>query len=212
MAHLPAGAIHPRTRAAWRRWLECNHARGSGVWLVDWKAASGRRPIGYEAAVEEALCFGWIDSRPRKLDAERSMLWFAPRKAGSGWSAPNKRRVERLLAAGLMAPPGLAKVEAAQRDGSWSALDAVEALEVPPDLALEFERHAGATAGFAAFPSSARRGILEWIANARRAETRARRIEETAALAARGERANQWRPKPARDDAIARTDRDGAIG
>jgi uncharacterized protein YdeI (YjbR/CyaY-like superfamily) len=123
------------------------------------------------------------------------MLWLAPRKAKTGWSKPNKLRVEALIAAKKMAAAGLAVVEAARRDGSWSALDAVEALEIPVDLAEALKAHPPAATHFEAFPRSVKRGILEWIGNARRAETRAKRIEETARLAANDERANQWRAK-----------------
>ncbi len=190
----PPNSIHPKSRAAWRRWLEQNHTRAEGVWLISYKKAAGKPRFEYDEAVEEALCFGWVDSKPNKLDDERSMLWFAPRKPGTGWSRPNKQRVERLIEAGLMAPAGLAKVEAAKRDGSWNALDAVEALEVPPDLEQALAARPGARSYFDAFPRSVKRGILEWIANARKPETRAKRVEETARLAAQNKRANQWRP------------------
>lgn len=190
---LPPNAVHPASRAEWRAWLEENHARADGVWHVSYKKATRKPRVTYDEAVEEALCFGWIDSKPRKLDDERSMLWFAPRKAGSGWSRPNKERVARLTAMGRMTPAGLAKMEAAQRDGSWTALDAVEALTVPPDLARALAASPAAERNFAAFPRSARRGILEWIASARTPVTRAKRIAETARLAAENVRANQWR-------------------
>ncbi|HYN04323.1 MAG TPA: YdeI/OmpD-associated family protein [Vicinamibacteria bacterium] len=193
MGPLPTNAIQPRGRAAWRAWLAKNHGRAEGVWLVTFKKASGKPRIDYDASVEEALCFGWIDSKPRTLDEERSMLWFAPRKPRTGWSRPNKERVERLIADGRMAAPGLAKIEAARRDGSWSALDAIERLEIPPDLGAALARHVPARPHFEAFPRSVKRGILEWIATARKPDTRARRIEETARLAARNVRANQWR-------------------
>ena len=185
--------IHPKTRAAWRAWLARHHARTAGVWLISYKKAAGKPSVEYEAAVEEALCYGWVDSKPRKLDAERTMLWFAPRKPGSGWARTNKARVERLVAVGLMRPAGLAKVESAKRDGSWNRLDAVEALEIPPDLARALARHRPAAQHFDAFPRSVKRGILEWIASAKRPETRSKRVEETARLAARNVRANQWR-------------------
>jgi uncharacterized protein YdeI (YjbR/CyaY-like superfamily) len=194
MAAPPPDSTQPADRAAWRAWLERHHTRAEGVWLVFYKQSAGKPRVTYEEAVEEALCFGWVDSRPRRLDAERSMLWFAPRKPGSGWSRPNKARVERLTAAGQMAPAGLAKVEAARRDGSWHALDAVEALEVPPDLAAALQAHSEAARHFEAFSRSVKRGILEWIASAKKPETRARRIAETARLAAQNIRANQWRP------------------
>jgi uncharacterized protein YdeI (YjbR/CyaY-like superfamily) len=193
MVDLPENAFHPLTRAAWRAWLEANHARPNGVWLVSYKKASGKPIISYDEAVEEALCFGWVDSKPNKLDDERSMVWFAPRKAGTGWSRPNKERVERLSAAGLMTPAGQAKVDAAKADGSWSALDAIENLAIPPDLAQAFAEYGSADANFNAFPRSVKRGILEWIANAKTAPTRAKRIEATARLAQENRRANQWR-------------------
>lgn len=189
----PANSIHPLTRTEWRAWLEQNHTRTEGIWLVSYKKATGKPRVNYDESVEEALCFGWIDSKGNKLDDERSLLWFAPRKRGTGWSKPNKQRVEKLLAAGLMAPAGLAKIEAAKADGSWSALDAVEALEIPPDLAAALAATPNAEVYFTAFPRSAKRGILEWISNAKTAETRAKRIEETARLAAENIRANQWR-------------------
>lgn len=189
----PANAVQPADRAAWRAWLLEHHGRDGGAWLVTFKKASGKATIDYEAAVEEALAFGWIDSKPRKLDDERTMLWFAPRKAGSGWSRPNKERVARMQRAGLMHPSGQAKVDAAIADGSWAALDEVEALVVPPDLAQALARLPPAAAHFEAFPRSAKRGILEWIANAKRPETRAARIDETARRAQLNERANQWR-------------------
>ncbi|HEU4455883.1 MAG TPA: YdeI/OmpD-associated family protein [Longimicrobium sp.] len=194
MAEAPENSTHPATREEWRAWLEENHARGEGVWMVSYKKAAGRPRVEYDEAVEEALCFGWIDSKPNKLDDERSMLWFAPRKAGTGWSRPNKERVERLMAEGRMAPAGLEKVEAAKRDGSWSALDAVEALEVPDDLAAALAGYPDARAHFDAFPRSVKRGILEWITQAKKPETRAKRVEETARLAQDDVRANQWRP------------------
>lgn len=197
MPEPPPNSFLAETRDAWRAWLEANHARTEGVWLVTYKKASGRPYLGYDPAVEEALCFGWVDSKPGKLDDERTMLYFAPRKPGSGWSRPNKDRVARLTAAGLMAPAGLAKVEAAKADGSWAALDAVEALEVPPDLAAALDANEAAKTHYEAFPRSAKRGILEWLSNAKRPETRAKRIEETVRLAAENVRANQWPPRPA---------------
>ncbi len=189
----PPNSVHPLTRGEWRAWLEQNHTHTEGVWLITFKKATGKPRVEYDEAVEEALCFGWVDSKPNKLDDERSMLWFAPRKPGTGWSKPNKERVARLMQAGLMAPAGLAKVAAAQQDGSWNALDAVEALELPPALQQALVANTAAQRYWEALPRSAKRGILEWIANAKKAETRAKRIEETVRLAAENKRANQWR-------------------
>ena len=157
--------------------------------------ASGREVLSYDDSVEEALCFGWVDSKGRALDETRTMLWFTRRKPGSGWSRPNKLRIERLEQAGLMTEAGSAVVAAAKADGSWSRLDAVEEGVVPPDLAAALDERPPARANFDGFPRSVRRGILEWIALAKRDETRARRVAETARLAQRNERANQWRPK-----------------
>lgn len=187
-----APRVHPTTTEEWRAWLVEHHETQTGVWLVAWKKATGRPAVGYDALVEEALAFGWVDSKSATLDDERSMLWFSRRKRGSGWSRPNKERVARLEAEGRMAAAGRAVVEAARADGSWSMLDDVENLVVSDDLAAAFDRHPGSREQWEGFPRSAKRGILEWIVQARRAETRARRVEETAALAAQGERANQW--------------------
>jgi uncharacterized protein YdeI (YjbR/CyaY-like superfamily) len=193
MADAPENSVHPKSRSEWRSWLEKHHTRKEGVWLVTFKKATGQPRIEYDESVEEALCFGWVDSKPQKLDDERSLLWFAPRKARTGWSKPNKDRVERLLEAGLMMPAGLAKINAAKQDGSWEMLDEVEKLSIPEDLTVEFQKHPGSAENFSAFPRSVKRGILEWILQAKRAETRTKRIVETATLAAKNERANQWR-------------------
>lgn len=189
-----AEQVPAETAAAWRTWLAAHHERLDGVWLVSWRKHSGRPAMSYDEAVCEALRVGWVDSVPRKLDEDRTMLYFAPRKPGSGWSAPNKERVERLESQGRMKAAGARVVAAARADGSWSKLDAVEALEVPDDLAAALELRPTAREQFDAFPRSARRGILEWIGSAKRPETRAKRVTETAELAQRGERANQWRP------------------
>ncbi len=193
MVKAPPNSIHPKSRADWRKWLAENHTRPKGVWLIGYKKATGKPRFDYDEAVEEALCFGWVDSKPNKLDEERSMLWFAPRKARTGWSKLNKERVEKLTKAGLMMPAGLVKVNAAKQDGSWNALDAVDALEIPSDLKKAFSKNETASRYFEAFPKSVKRGILEWISNAKKPETRAKRIEETVTKAEQNIRANQWR-------------------
>jgi uncharacterized protein YdeI (YjbR/CyaY-like superfamily) len=193
MAEAPENSIHPLTREDWRIWLEEHHSRVQGVWLITYKKATGKPRMEYEDWVEEALCFGWVDSKPGKLDEERSMLWFAPRKKRTGWSRSNKERVDKLTTAGMMAPAGLAKVEAAKLDGSWNALNGVENLEIPADLQIALDANPPAGEYFAAFPRSVKRAILEWINSAKKAETRASRVEETGRLAAQNIRANQWR-------------------
>jgi uncharacterized protein YdeI (YjbR/CyaY-like superfamily) len=183
--------VHPETVEQWRGWLQANADRGRGVWLVQWKKATGRPALAYEQQVEEALCVGWIDSTAGTLDDERSMMWFAPRKRGSGWARTNKARLERLERQGRLQPRGRAVVEAARQDGSWSLLDDVEALVVPEDLTAAFALHPGAQRQWEQFPPSVRRRHLWWLVQARRPETRARRVSEIAARAARGERAGQ---------------------
>jgi uncharacterized protein YdeI (YjbR/CyaY-like superfamily) len=180
--------FHPETRAQWRAWLAEHHATRDGVWLVFWRQQSGRTGPTYEDAVQEALCFGWIDSKPAKLDQDRTMLRFSPRKRGSGWARTNKVRIEQLIRDGLMTEAGLAKIEEARRDGSWTSLDAVEAMIVPDDLAAAFAAQPGAREHWDGYPPSVRKAVLQWIAQAKRPETRARRVTETARLAARGER------------------------
>jgi uncharacterized protein YdeI (YjbR/CyaY-like superfamily) len=184
--------FYAQTRAEWRAWLLEHFEQKTGVRLVFDKKSSGSRLLSYNDQVEEALCFGWVDSKPGKFDEHHSMLYFSPRKAKSGWSKPNKERIERLLEQGLMTPAGLAKIEAAKKDGSWEKLDGVEALEIPDDLQKALAGFSSATANFKAFPPSAKRGILEWIVQAKKPETRAGRIEETARLAEQNIRANQW--------------------
>ena len=188
--------VECRTRDEWRAWLEANHATANGVWLVTWKPSSGRGTLDYEAGVEEALCFGWVDSKGGVVDAERTRLYFAQRNPKSGWARTNKARVERLIADGRMAPAGLAAIERAKANGAWTLLDDVENLVVPDDLAAAFADHPPAADHWAAFPRSPRRAMLEWIVQARRPETRAARITEIATAAARNERAF---PRPSKD-------------
>jgi uncharacterized protein YdeI (YjbR/CyaY-like superfamily) len=183
--------FHPESRVQWRAWLADHHDTDRGAWLVSWKQATGRPSLPYEAVIEEALCFGWVDSTARTLDSERSMLLMTPRKPTSTWARTNKERVERLLAAGLMQPAGIAAVETAKANGSWTVLDSVEALEVPEDLAAALAAEPGARESYEGFSPSNRKMILWWVKSAKRPETRERRIAETARLAAKGIPANQ---------------------
>ena len=162
-----APSIHAEDRAAWRAWLEANHAARAGSGSVSWRRGQGPR-VEYEDAVEEALCFGWIDSQGGNLDEARSRQYFAPRKPTSGWAATNKARVERLIADGRMAPAGLAAIERAKANGSWTLLDDVEQGIVPDDLAAALADHPPAAASFEAFPKSAKRAMLAWVAQAKR--------------------------------------------
>jgi uncharacterized protein YdeI (YjbR/CyaY-like superfamily) len=183
--------------------------RREGVWVVYEK---GPRGLTYEAIVEEALCFGWVDSQGRGLDEARTMLWVAPRKKGSGWARTNKARVERLAAEGRMTPAGTAAVERAKADGTWSLLDDVENLTEPQDLAAALGAVPAARAVWDRFPPSARKAILQWIVLAKRPATREARIAETVAEAASGRRANEWRPKPSASAERPESAEDAASG
>jgi uncharacterized protein YdeI (YjbR/CyaY-like superfamily) len=183
--------LHPESREQWRAWLADHHDTERGAWLVSWKQATGRPSLPYEAVIEEALCFGWVDSTAKTLDSERSMMLMTPRKPTSPWARTNKERVDRLLAAGLMQPAGIAAVETARANGSWTVLDSVEALELPDDLAAALDAEPGARETYEGFSPSNRKMILWWVKSAKRPETRQRRIAETARLAAQGIPANQ---------------------
>jgi len=184
-------SVEPRSRSEWRAWLGAHAQDPRGIWLVLHKGAGS--PLPYSEAVEEALAAGWIDSKANKLDAARYKVWMAPRKRGSGWSPTNKERVARLTESGLMTARGLSVVEAAKADRSWTALDAVMALEIPPDLRNALDADPTAADFFERFPASSKRIILEWIRQTKNPETRRQRIEETVSQAAKNIRVHQWR-------------------
>jgi uncharacterized protein YdeI (YjbR/CyaY-like superfamily) len=187
--------VEVTSRKQWRTWLSKNVRQSESIWLVIHKKHMGATHVPYDDIVEEALCFGWVDSLVRKLDENRSMLLVSPRKAASNWSAINKARVEKLLAQGLMTPDGQEKIDLAKATGKWDFLDDVETLAVPADLAEALRAVTNARNNWDAFPPSTRRGILEWIKNAKASETRAKRVTETAELAGKNIRANQPRQK-----------------
>ena len=189
------GRVEVTTRARWRDWLAAHHADLPGIWVVTHKKAAGDLHVPYADLVEEALCFGWVDSKGGSVDEQRTMLLLTPRRRGSGWSRPNKERIARLEAAGSIAPAGRAVLDAARADGSWTSLDAVEALEEPPELTAALDADPQARRNWDAFPRSAKRASLVWITTAKKPQTRANRVRETAAQAARGERADQPRPR-----------------
>ena len=178
-----------------RAWLETNWDRSPGIWLVTYKKAAGERYLPYDDIVREVLCYGWIDGRARPLDELRSQLLLTPRRATSKWSRVNKQRIAELEASDRMAAPGRAVVEAARASGTWSALDDVENLVEPAELAAALDAVPPARANWDAFPRSTRRATLEWITAAKRPATRAKRVAETVALARQNLRAQQW-PRP----------------
>ncbi len=182
--------LYPPTRADLRAWLAANYDKSPGVWVLRYKVGTGKPTITYDELVEEALCFGWIDSLPRKLDAESHLLLLTPRKPKSVWSKVNKERLERLLAAGMIETPGLKAIEIAQANGSWTAIDESENLTVPDDLAAALAANEAASTFFYGLAKTYRKGILQWILSAKRPETRQKRIAEAVAQAALGKKAN----------------------
>jgi uncharacterized protein YdeI (YjbR/CyaY-like superfamily) len=181
--------FHAEDRAQWREWLEHHHATARGVWLCSWRPSTGRPACPYPDAVEEALCFGWIDSTVNRLDEERALQLMTPRKPKSGWTRLNRRRVASMEEAGLMTDAGRRAVEIAQQNGWWTMYDAVEDLVEPPELAAALDASPAARANWDRFPPSARKQMLWWIVTAARDTTRAQRIATVAEKAARGERA-----------------------
>jgi len=192
VAHLDRERMHAESLPGWRAWLLENHDKTDGVWLVSWRSVTGKPRVTYEEAVQEALAVGWVDGPKRTIDEDRSMLWFARRKPTSAWSRLNKERIARLQDLGRLLPAGREAVAVAKANGTWTMLDDVENLVVPADLDLELAARPGARDRWDGFPRSARRAMLEWIVQARTAPTRTKRVNETAAKAACGERANQW--------------------
>lgn len=174
--------LHAKDRKTWRAWLVKYHAKLKEIWLVFYKKHTGKPTVSYEDAVQEALCFGWIDSTVRKLDEERYMQLFTPRKTGSNWSDLNKRRVKTLIEQGLMAEAGLRKIEEAKKNGSWRNLDAVEKLKVPPDLLKALSANGRAKKNFESLSPSRKKQFLYWIASAKTEVTRKKRINETVRL------------------------------
>jgi uncharacterized protein YdeI (YjbR/CyaY-like superfamily) len=181
-------AVHLETVAEWHAWLAEHHRRRDGVWLVQWKQRTGKPAIPYEQAIEEALCFGWVDSTYRSLDDERGMLWWSPRRKGSLWARSNKERVARLEAGGRMTDAGRAAIVQAKADGSWTILESVEDLIVPGDLATALDTRPGAREHWDSFPPTAKRAFLLWIVTAKREGTRARRVAQSTDLVQQGRR------------------------
>ena len=172
-----------KNRQEWRIWLEKNHDKEPQLWLVFYKVKVNKQSIKYEEAVEEALCFGWIDSTVKRIDDEKHMQKYTPRKPNSNWSALNKKRVAKLIKAGLMAKPGLRAIEAAKDNGSWNKLDSVDVrLETPKILADALKKNQKANKAFDELTPSRKKQFLWWIVSAKREETRTKRIKETLRL------------------------------
>jgi len=180
-------ALRAHTRKEWRQWLAKHHKTQKGVYLIFFSKGSEETAVSYPEAVEEALCFGWIDSVTLKRDAMSRYQYFSPRRPRSRWAQSNKERVERMIKEGLMTPAGLAIIEEARRNGSWDALNNVDVIS--DDLMKAFRKNKKAFTHFQQFAPSAQRLLLEWIYSAKRPETRARRIAATIAAAAENRKA-----------------------
>jgi len=187
--------FYAKNRKTWRSWLEKNNDKEKSVLLIIYRKDTAKKSVNYAEAVEEALCFGWIDSKANKRDEESFYQFFTRRNLKSNWSRVNKERVAKLIDDRLMTSRGLETIELAKRNGTWTALDKIENLELPIDLKKALKQNAEAAKYFDAFPRSVKKGILEWIQNAKKEETREKRIKETVSLALKNIRANQYTPK-----------------
>ncbi|MCH9664080.1 MAG: YdeI/OmpD-associated family protein [Gammaproteobacteria bacterium] len=167
-----------KNRSQWRLWLEKNHQQKEAIFLIFYKLDSGHETMRWEEAVQEALCFGWIDSMVKKIDNHRRRQQFSPRKNKSVWSKLNKKHIKELTQKGLMHPIGLQAIAIAKKNGSWSSLDNVENLIVPLDLQKEFDVHPKAFANYQSFAKTYKKNYLYWLNQAKKEETRQKRIKE----------------------------------
>ena len=185
--------FHPKSRQEWREWLQNNYDKKTSVWLIYNKKKSNIPTISYGEAVDEALCFGWIDSTAKPLDDEKYMQFFSKRKAKSVWSKINKDKIDRLTKEGLMTKAGFESVETAKQNGSWTILDDAEALIIPADLEIAFQKRQNARNYFLNLSRSDKRNILQWLTLAKREETRQKRIAEIVELAEQNLKPKQFR-------------------
>ena len=182
--------VEAKTRKEWRSWLEKNHKSETSVWLILFHKKSLTPSVEISEAMEEALCFGWIDSKAKKRDSESFYLTFSPRNPKSNWSAINKERVEKMTQLGLITESGQKMIDLARQTGTWDALTDVQNLVIPDDLQKLFDINPIAFNNFNSFSSSSKRLILEWIRSAKKPETRQKRIAETVRLATENIKAN----------------------
>ena len=184
---------YPASQAEWRAWLMENHEQEDAVWLLFYKKKSKIPSLTWSQAVDEALCFGWIDSVKKTVDADSYKQYFSKRKAKSTWSKINKDKVDQLIKDGQMMQAGLKSVEVAKENGSWTYLDVIDQLIIPDDLEQAFEKHPNSKSFFLSLSKSVRKGILYWVLDAKRPETRQKRIQEIAEQASQN-----LKPKPFR--------------
>jgi uncharacterized protein YdeI (YjbR/CyaY-like superfamily) len=176
-------------RDEWRDWLSANHATEVGIWLIFYKKKSSMPTIMYEAAVEEAICFGWIDSIIKKIDTVRYARKFTPRSDKSNWSPLNKKRANKMIREGRMTEVGLAKIKAAKKTGLWDKDSRPQiSLDIPPEFAKALACNQKAKDNFDKLAPSYRKYYIAWISVAKMPETQKRRIDESIALLEQGKR------------------------
>lgn len=183
----------PYDKKDWRKWLELNHKKKDAVWLIFYKKKSPNHNLDWSESVDEALCFGWIDSTKRAIDSEKYKQYFSKRKAKSNWSRINKDKVKTLIAQGLMEEEGYKSIEIAKENGSWTILDEIEALKVPEDLKEKFSSYKGSLEYFDSLSKSVKKILLHWVVSAKRKETRQKRILEIVENASNNLKPKQFR-------------------
>jgi len=183
----------PDNKEEWRKWLELNHNIKGAVWLIFYKKKSPNHNLSWSESVDEALCFGWIDSTKKAIDSEKYKQYFSKRKAKSNWSKINKDKVITLIDQGLMEEEGYKSIEIAKENGSWTILDGVEALTIPEDLKREFTNYKDSAEYFDSLSKSVKKILLYWVVSAKRSETRQKRIIEVAEKAGKKLKPKQFR-------------------
>lgn len=184
--------FYPTSQTDWRLWLEENHISKDAVWLVYYKKKANKPTLTWSNAVDEALCFGWIDSKAETVDHESFRQYFCKRKPNSTWSKINKVKVEKLLSENLIAQAGLDIIEIAKQNGSWTILDTAEELEIPTDLDKAFAIRLGSKDFFLSLSKSVRKNMLQWLVLAKQQETRQKRINEIVECAAQRQKPKQF--------------------
>ena len=168
--------FYPTNKNEWRNWLQENHSLKQSIWLVYYKKATNKPSIAWSEAVDEALCFGWIDSIRKTIDEEKFIQFFSPRKSNGTWSKVNKQKIEHLIDNGLMSDAGYESIRRAKQNGSWTILDEVEELTIPKDLKEEFIKNPNSNEYYLSLSKSVQKAILQWLVLAKRPETRQKRI------------------------------------
>jgi uncharacterized protein YdeI (YjbR/CyaY-like superfamily) len=182
--------VHVTSTQQLRQWLEENHTQSDSVWLVTYKKHTGEKYVSVQNILDEVLCFGWVDGIRRQLDEDRTMQLISPRRT-QHWAKTYKDRAEKLIKAGKMHPAGLAAISESKRNGLWNFMDDVDALMIPDDLIEALEKYPPAKENFENFAKSNKRNVLRWIKLAKTTETRTKRIEKTALLAAQNQKVPQ---------------------